>query len=125
MLSGPLWSQELVRLSDLKKSPISFWFLCVACLTFYGTISSFLTLAHQYFKSEFGRTSYQADRLLCLVYSVSAAVSPLLGLLLDRLGKNLTCIMVAVLLWLESYIMVQSFIIQLIQLSLTFMQQLK
>ena len=86
-----------MRLSDLKKFPISFWLLCVACLTYYGTISSFLTLAQQYFKSEFGRTSSQANRLLGLVYFVSAAVSPLLGLLLDRLGKNMTCIMVAVL----------------------------
>ena len=34
--------------------PISFWFLCLACLSYYGAIFPFVSLAKDFFKIKFG-----------------------------------------------------------------------
>jgi len=90
-------SGEVVKISDVKDFPISFWFLCLACLAYYGAIFPFISLAQDFFKQEFDMSSNEANKIIGLVYLISAPVSPLLGLLLDKVGKNITWVFLAVL----------------------------
>ena len=90
-------SGEVVKISDVKDFPISFWFLCLACLAYYGAIFPFISLAQDFFKTEFQMSSNEANKIIGLVYLISAPVSPVLGLLLDKVGKNITWVFLAVL----------------------------
>jgi len=90
-------SGEVVKISDVKDFPISFWFLTLACLAYYGAIFPFVSLAQDFFKTKFDFTSQEANKIIGLIYLISAPVSPLLGLLLDKVGKNITMVFLAVL----------------------------
>ena len=90
-------SGEVVKISDVKDFPVSFWFLTLACLAYYGAIFPFVSLAQDFFKQKFDFTSADANKIIGLIYLISAPVSPLLGLLLDKVGKNITWVFLAVL----------------------------
>ena len=90
-------SGEVVKLSDIKDFPMSFWFLTLACLAYYGAIFPFVSLAQDFFKTRFSFTSQEANSIIGLIYLISAPVSPLLGLLLDKVGKNATWCFLAIL----------------------------
>ena len=90
-------SGEVVKISDVKDFPMSFWFLTLACLAYYGAIFPFVSLAQDFFKSRFDFTSQEANSIIGLIYLISAPVSPLLGLLLDKVGKNITWCFLAIL----------------------------
>ena len=36
---------QVVQISDVKSFPVSFWFLSLACLAYYGAIFPFVSLA--------------------------------------------------------------------------------
>ena len=89
-------SGEVVKISDVKDFPISFWFLTLACLAYYGAIFPFVSLAQDFFTTKFNFTTAEANKIIGLIYLISAPVSPLLGLLLDKAGKNITWVFLAV-----------------------------
>jgi len=89
--------EEVVKITDVKDFPLSFWFLCLACLAYYGAIFPFVSLAKDFFKKEFGMDGDSANFITGLIYLVSAPASPLLGLLMDKTGRNVTWVFVAVL----------------------------
>jgi len=89
---------EVARLSDVKSFPASFWFLCLACLSYYGVIFPFVSLAQEFFKEKWDFSSDEANRIIGLVYLVSAPASPLLGLLLDKTGRNITWVLLAIII---------------------------
>lgn len=83
-------SEEVVKISDIKDFPVSFWFLCMACLAYYGAIFPFVSLAKDFFKVKFHMDGDSANFITGLIYLVSAPASPLLGLLLDKTGRNVS-----------------------------------
>ena len=89
---------ETVKISDIKDFPISFWFLTLACLAYYGAIFPFVSLAQDFFKERFNFSSQESNKIIGLIYLISAPVSPMLGLLLDKVGKNITWVFLAVLI---------------------------
>jgi len=88
---------EVVKISDVKSFPVSFWFLTLACLAYYGAIFPFVSLAQDFFITKFHFTSQEANKIIGLVYLVSAPASPLLGLMIDKTGRNITWVFLAVL----------------------------
>jgi len=95
-IGDPADSGEVVKISDIKDFPISFWFLCLACLAYYGAIFPFVSLAKDFFKEEFDMDGDAANFITGLIYLVSAPASPLLGLLMDKTGRNVTWVFIAV-----------------------------
>jgi len=89
-------SEEVVKISDVKDFPLSFWFLCCACLAYYGAIFPFVSLAKDFFKVQFHMDGDSANFITGLIYLVSAPASPLLGFLLDKTGRNITWCFIAV-----------------------------
>merc|ERR1711936_760374 len=88
---------EVVKISDVKSFPVSFWFLTLACLAYYGAIFPFVSLAQDFFKEKWHYTSQEANKVIGLVYLVSAPASPLLGLMIDKTGRNITWVFLAIL----------------------------
>jgi len=89
-------SEEVVKISDIKDFPFSFWLLCMACLAYYGAIFPFVSLAKDFFKVKFHMDGDSANFITGLIYLVSAPASPLLGLLLDKTGRNVSWCFLAV-----------------------------
>jgi len=96
-ITDPSDGGEVVKITDVKDFPISFWFLCLACLAYYGAIFPFVSLAKDFFKTEFGMDGDAANFITGLIYLVSAPASPLLGLLMDKTGRNITWVLLAIL----------------------------
>eukprot|EP00088_Acartia_fossae_P043034 TRINITY_DN4526_c0_g1_i11.p1 TRINITY_DN4526_c0_g1~~TRINITY_DN4526_c0_g1_i11.p1 ORF type:complete len:594 (+),score=70.30 TRINITY_DN4526_c0_g1_i11:122-1903(+) len=90
MIADLTESEEVVKITDVKDFPISFWLLCMACLAYYGAIFPFVSLAKDFFKVKFHMDGDSANFITGLIYLVSAPASPLLGLLLDKTGRNVT-----------------------------------
>jgi len=98
-------SGEVARISDVKSFPLAFWFLCLAITSYYGVIFPFVSLAQEFFKTKFDFTSEQANRIIGLVYLVSAPASPLLGLVLDKTGRNISWVLLAIIISLGCHFM--------------------
>jgi len=94
---GDTGETEVVKITDVKDFPISFWFLCLATLSYYGAIFPFVSLAKDFFKTEFGMDGDAANFITGLIYLVSAPASPMLGLLMDKTGRNVTWVLVSIL----------------------------
>merc|ERR1740137_360414 len=57
---------EVVKISDVKSFPVSFWFLTLACLAYYGAIFPFVSLAQDFFKTKWNMSSQEANKIIGL-----------------------------------------------------------
>jgi hypothetical protein len=60
-IGEPGASGEVVKITDVQTFPLSFWFLCLACLSYYGAIFPFVSLAKDFFREEFGMDGQEAN----------------------------------------------------------------
>uniref|UniRef100_A0A8C3V435 Lysosomal dipeptide transporter MFSD1 n=1 Tax=Catharus ustulatus TaxID=91951 RepID=A0A8C3V435_CATUS len=84
---------EVIKLTDVKDFSLSLWLIFVICVCYYAAVFPFIGLA------------------LCtsshpiIVYIISAPMSPVFGLLVDKVGKNIIWVLCAVLSTLGSHIL--------------------
>ncbi len=62
-------SGEVVKITDVQTFPLSFWFLCLACLAYYGAIFPFVSLAKDFFRQEFDMDGQEANFITGLIVS--------------------------------------------------------
>ena len=60
-------SGEVVKITDVQTFPLSFWFLCLACLAYYGAIFPFVSLAKDFFRQEFDMDGQEANFITGLI----------------------------------------------------------
>ncbi|KTG46458.1 hypothetical protein cypCar_00012710 [Cyprinus carpio] len=77
---------EVIKLTDVKDFPFSLWLIFIICVAYYVAIFPFIGLGH-------------------IVYIISAPASPLLGFVVDRTGRNVLWVMLAVATTLLSHMM--------------------
>lgn len=94
---------EVVKISDVQSFPISFWFLSLACLAYYGAIFPFVSLAQAFFIEKFKFSTQDANYIIGLIYLVSAPASPILGLVIDKTGRNISWVLLAVAVSIGCY----------------------
>ena len=94
---------QVVRFGDVLSFPLAFWFLSLACLSYYGAIFPFVSLAQDFFVTKFSFTNQQANKIIGLIYLVSAPASPLLGLVIDKTGRNISWVFLSVLISIGCY----------------------
>lgn len=46
--------KQVVQIRDILTFPRPFWYLCFACLAYYGAIFPFVSLAKDFFRVKFG-----------------------------------------------------------------------
>ena len=93
----------MVNIGDVRNFPVSFWFLSLACLAYYGAIFPFVSLAQDFFVSKFSFTNQEANKIIGLIYLVSAPASPMLGLVIDKTGRNISWVFLSVLISIGCY----------------------
>ncbi|NIA30137.1 MAG: MFS transporter [Actinobacteria bacterium] len=118
-------SEDKIVLSDIKKFPISFWYVAILCVTFYSAIFPFTALSTDFFHDKWnipltaatsGGFLYQvfnniihmfstAGGTTTIIIAASMFLAPFAGQLVDKIGKR------ASLMTLGSLLMIPSFLI--------------
>jgi MFS family permease len=89
---------EVVKITDAKDFVLQFWLLCIICVAAYVAIFPFISLGAVFFQMKFGLSPSAASTLNSIVYVISAVMSPILGFMIDKLGRNLLWVLAAVFL---------------------------
>lgn len=89
-------SGEVVKLTDVRYFKSPFWLICIICVTFYCSIFPFIAIAKDFFTKNFGMTAEQANTACSTVYVISGVGSPILGLIIDKVGMNIYWILVGI-----------------------------
>uniref|UniRef100_A0A671LLF3 Lysosomal dipeptide transporter MFSD1 n=1 Tax=Sinocyclocheilus anshuiensis TaxID=1608454 RepID=A0A671LLF3_9TELE len=96
---------EVIKLTDVKDFPFSLWLIFIICVAYYVAIFPFIGLGQVFFIEKFAFTTVQARAINSIVYIISAPASPLLGFMVDRTGRNVLWVMLAVATTLLSHMM--------------------
>uniref|UniRef100_A0A9J8A310 Lysosomal dipeptide transporter MFSD1 n=1 Tax=Cyprinus carpio carpio TaxID=630221 RepID=A0A9J8A310_CYPCA len=96
---------EVIKLTDVKDFPFSLWLIFIICVAYYVAIFPFIGLGQDFFIEKFAFTTVQARAINSIVYIISAPASPLLGFVVDRTGRNVLWVMLAVATTLLSHMM--------------------
>ncbi|XP_050044587.1 lysosomal dipeptide transporter MFSD1-like isoform X1 [Dermacentor andersoni] len=87
---------EVVKLSDVRYFPKTFWLLCFICVSYYVTIFPFIGLGTVFFQRKYQYSAVAANSVDSVPYLISAFASPVFGILVDLLGRNLIWVTAAV-----------------------------
>uniref|UniRef100_A0A672MFS1 Lysosomal dipeptide transporter MFSD1 n=1 Tax=Sinocyclocheilus grahami TaxID=75366 RepID=A0A672MFS1_SINGR len=96
---------EVIKLTDVKDFPFSLWLIFIICVAYYVAIFPFIGLGQVFFIEKFAFTTVQARAINSIVYIISAPASPLLGFVVDRTGRNILWVMLAVASTLLAHMM--------------------
>ncbi|GIY28609.1 major facilitator superfamily domain-containing protein 1 [Caerostris extrusa] len=96
---------EVVRLSDVKDFPATFWIITAVCVTYYSAIFPFIGLGSVFFARKYNLDHDTANSVDGIVYLISAFASPVLGFLVDKTGRNLMWVLMSVFLTLVFHVM--------------------
>jgi len=96
---------EVVSLKDIRNLKTSFWILMVICMLTEGLVVPFLDNANKFYQYRFGYDSVTAGNILIIPYVLSAFLSPLFGLIIDKRGKRGKFIILTTFLFLVTHIL--------------------
>jgi nitrate/nitrite transporter NarK len=89
---------DAVSLKDIVHFPLSYWLLTISCVVVYATVLPFNNISGDFLREKYNIALEKADSYLSIPYTISAVLSPFLGLLVDRFGFRAVFIAVASLL---------------------------
>ncbi|XP_005393164.2 PREDICTED: major facilitator superfamily domain-containing protein 1 isoform X2 [Chinchilla lanigera] len=96
---------EVIKLTDIKDFSLPLWLIFIICVCYYVVVFPFIGLGKVFFIEKFGFSSQTASAVNSVVYVISAPMSPLFGLLVDKTGKNIIWVLCAVTTTLVSHMM--------------------
>lgn len=67
---------------------LSFWLLCLSCVTIYGTILPWNNIGSDFLKHQYDLEDTTANLYLSIPFGVAAGVAPFLGGVIDRFGHR-------------------------------------
>lgn len=88
-------SEETIRLKDATNFKSEFWMLTLVCVSFYLTIFPFIALGSKFFQKKWDYPLSKAVAADSVIYMISATTSPFIGLVVDKVGRNLVFLLVA------------------------------
>ncbi|EEB18317.1 transport protein, putative [Pediculus humanus corporis] len=88
---------ELIKITDVKDFPGSFWMISVVCISYYSAVLPFIALGKVFFERKFDFQPNEANQVNSIVYIISAFLSPLMGFIVDKTGKNVFWVFLAIL----------------------------
>uniref|UniRef100_A0A671U0Z6 Lysosomal dipeptide transporter MFSD1 n=1 Tax=Sparus aurata TaxID=8175 RepID=A0A671U0Z6_SPAAU len=77
---------EVIKLTDVKDFPFTLWLIFIICVGYYVAVFPFIGLGH-------------------IVYIISAPASPVLGFMVDKTGRNVVWVIIAVVATLTAHMM--------------------
>jgi MFS family permease len=96
--------QDKVVIKELFKFGASFWFITALCVTFYSAMFPFQTFAIKFFQEAHGTTREVGGNLSSMLTLAAMFMTPLFGLLADKIGKRSLLMMFGSLLIIPVYL---------------------
>ncbi|XP_029965187.1 lysosomal dipeptide transporter MFSD1 isoform X1 [Salarias fasciatus] len=96
---------EVIQLTDVKNFPLSLWLIFIICVGYYVAVFPFIGLGQVFFIEKFNFSPAQARAVNSIVYIISAPASPLLGFMVDKTGRNVIWVIIAVVATLAAHMM--------------------
>ena len=84
------------------KFPINVWLIFIVVICIY-LIFPFITLAPVFFQTKYGYSSSLSSFTVSIFFITVTIVSSINGLIVDRIGKNLFCILIASVITISSH----------------------
>ncbi len=79
---------EKFSFQDIYRFRPSYWFVCLLCMTFYSAIFPFTAFSTVLLQTKFGFSAVLGGRYTSMIFTASMIFTPLLGLLVDKIGKR-------------------------------------
>ncbi|XP_054569652.1 major facilitator superfamily domain-containing protein 1 isoform X3 [Eptesicus fuscus] len=96
---------EVIKLTDVKDFSLPLWLIFIICVCYYVAVFPFIGLGKVFFIEKFGFSSQAASAINSIVYVISAPMSPIFGLMVDKTGKNIIWVLCAVVTTLASHML--------------------
>ena len=95
---------DKVNLGTIFKMNPSFWYISMLCVTFYSAIFPFMTFSTKFFIEFHGLSREMAGFTSSIIIFASMVGTPILGLLIDKIGKRATMMMFGSMLIIPVYL---------------------
>ncbi|KAL0274102.1 UNVERIFIED_CONTAM: hypothetical protein PYX00_006612 [Menopon gallinae] len=96
-------SSEVISLKDVKDFPATFWMISIICVAYYAAIFPFVALGKVFFERKFDFDPNAANQVNSFVYLISILTSPIMGLLVDKTGRNVFWVFISILFSIGSH----------------------
>jgi MFS family permease len=96
---------DKVVFGDLFKFGVSFWYIVALCVVFYSAIFPFETFAYKFFLHTHGTSLEIGGMLVGSLTFCTMFGTPLLGILVDKIGKRALLMMIGSMLLVPVYLM--------------------
>lgn len=102
---GPAGETDKVVLGDILKFGRSYWYVVALCVTFYSGIFPFQTFAVKFFMEAHGTTRELGGFLSSMLTAFAMVMTPLFGLMVDRVGRRASAMFIGSALLLPVYLL--------------------
>lgn len=102
---GSAGKPDKVNLKEIFNMSPSFWYITLLCVTFYSAIFPFQTFAVKFFIEQHGLTRAAAGFTSSFITFAAMVGTPLFGLLIDKIGKRASLMMLGSLLLIPVYLL--------------------
>jgi len=98
-------TEEKIFVSDIWKLGSAFWFISLLCVTFYSAIFPFTNHAPRFLQMKFGLTAAKGGQYTSFIMTASMIFTPILGLLVDKLGRRGKIMIIGSLLLIPAHLL--------------------
>ncbi len=95
---------EKIVLADVKRFRASYWFVTLLCVTFYSAIFPFTAFSTDFFHTKWGYSVTAAGRVTSIIIFASMILAPILGRMVDKMGRRGTLMMVGSVMLIPCYL---------------------
>lgn len=95
---------DKLNVKDFFKYNKSFWYITLLCVTFYSAIFPFRSFAIKFFMESHNVTRETAGWMISMLPLSAMIATPLIGLLVDFIGKRATLMMIGSVLLMPVYL---------------------
>lgn len=96
---------DKIVLSDIKRFGPSFWLITALCVTFYSAVFPFTAFSTDLFVDKWGYSVVTGGRITSILIFASMVLSPILGGVVDKVGRRGTMMIFGALLLIPCHLM--------------------
>ncbi len=101
---GEASAGEKVVLADVKRFGASFWLITLLCVTFYSAIFPFTAFSTDFFHTKWNYSVTAAGRITSIIIFASMILAPILGRMVDKVGRRGSLMMVGSVMLIPCYL---------------------
>ncbi|UCC38578.1 MAG: MFS transporter [Candidatus Aminicenantes bacterium] len=89
---------------DMFKFNPSYWYVTFLCVTFYSAVLPFVAFSNVFLKEKYGFSEAQGGFYASLIFVATITITPLFGILVDKIGRRATIMMVGSIVIVPVYL---------------------